>query len=99
MKYYALYDENNKLTAIGIGNSGTEITKEEYNRLLNEIRTKADLVNRLYSGEITLSEVPAEWQEEIERRVNERIAAEGTVDEQELSAEEALDIILGGANV
>ena len=40
--------------------------------------------------------VPTEWQEEIQRRVDERIKQEGTLEEQDISAEEALDIILGG---
>ena len=96
MRYYKTI-ENNTLLAIGTGPGGVEITEEEYNALLTEIRTKADLVDSLYNGEITISDVPTEWQEEIQRRVDERIAAEGEADEQELSAEEALDIILGGA--
>lgn len=96
MRYYALY-ENSALIAIGTGPGGTEITESEYNRLLTEIRTKAQLVNSLYNGEITIDHVPTEWQEEIQRRVEERIAAEGEADEQDISAEEALDIILGGA--
>lgn len=96
MRYYAQYNENNKLIAIGTGAGGTEITKEEYNRLLIEIRTKAELVNKLYNEEITIAEVPAEWQEEIQRRVDERIAAQGALAEQDISADEALDIILGG---
>ena len=95
MKYFAQY-ENGILTAIGTGLGGVEITETEYNALLSEIREKADLVNKLYSGEITIDAVPAEWQEEIQRRVNERIAAEGTAEEQDISAEEALDILLGG---
>lgn len=96
MRYYAQYNENNTLLAIGTGFGGVEITEAEYNRLLSEIHTKASLVDQLYSGAITIADVPAEWQEEIQRRVDERIAAEGEADEQELSAEEALDIILGG---
>lgn len=96
MRYYAQYNDNGTLLAIGTGYGGVEITEEEYNTLLSEIRAKAELVNQLYSGEITLSDVPTEWQEEIQRRVNERIEAEGTAEEQELSAEEALNIILGG---
>lgn len=96
MRYYAQYNKNGTLIAIGTGYGGVEITEEEYNGLLVEIRVKAELVNRLYNGEIVLSDVPAEWQEEIQRRVNERIEAEGTAEEQELSAEEALEIILGG---
>ena len=99
MRHYAQYNDSGKLIAIGTGNGGTEITEAEYNALLAEIREKADLVNRLYSGEITIDEVPVEWQEEIQRRVNERIAAEGAAEEQDLSAEEALNIILGGESV
>ena len=95
MKYFAQY-ENSILTAIGTGNGGVEITEAEYNALLSEIHEKASLVNRLYNGEITIDEVPVEWQEEIQRRVDERIAAEGAAEEQDLSAEEALNIILGG---
>lgn len=96
MRYYAQYNESGKLIAIGTGPGGVEITEEEYNRLLTEIREKAALVNQLYNGEITIDSVPAEWQEEIQRRVDERIAAEGEAAEQDIPAEEALAIILGG---
>ena len=41
--------------------------------------------------------IPADWQEDIQRRVDERIAAEGLAEEQDIPAEEALDILLGGA--
>ena len=98
MRHYAQYNDSGKLIAISTGNGGTEITEAEYNALLTEIREKAALVDKLYSGEITINDVPTEWQEEIQRRVNERIAAEGAAEEQDLSAEEALDIILGGGN-
>ena len=96
MRYYAQYNDTGKLIAIGTGLGGTEITEAEYNALLSEIREKAVLVEQLYNGEITIDDVPTEWQEEIQRRVNERIAAEGEAEEQDLSAEEALNIILGG---
>ena len=99
MRYYAQYNDSCKLIAIGTGAGGTEITESEYNTLLSEIREKAALVDKLYSGKITIDEVPVDWQEEIQRRVNERIAAEGTAEEQDLSAEEVLNIILGGGNV
>ena len=97
MRYYAQYNDFGKLIAIGTGPGGVEITESEYNALLSEIREKAALVDKLYSGEITIDEVPVEWQEEIQRRVDERIAAEGSAEEQDISAEEALDILLGGA--
>ena len=99
MRYCAHYNDSGKLLAIGTGSGGTEITEAEYNALLSEIREKAALVNRLYSGEITIDAVPVDWQDEIQRRVDERIAAEGIAEEQDISAEEALDIILGGESV
>ena len=96
MRYYKRVSDES-LLAIGTGYGGTEITEAEYNTLLAEIREKAALVDKLYSGEITIAEVPTDWQEEIQRRVDERIAAEGSAEEQDIPAEEALDILLGGA--
>lgn len=96
MRYYAQYNDSGKLLTIGTGPCGVEITESEYNALFSEIREKAALVDKLYSGEITIADVPEGWQEEIQRRVDERIAAEGEAAEQDISAEEALDIILGG---
>lgn len=95
MRYYKQISDG-VIIAVGTGPGGTEITEAEYNALLSEIREKADLVNRLYNGEINIDEVPADWQEEIQRRVDERIAAEGIDEEQDIPAEEALDILLGG---
>ena len=97
MRYFATFNDSGTLLAIGTGSGGTEITEAEYNALLYEIHEKAALVNKLYNGEITIDAVPADWQEEIQRRVDERIAAEGSAEEQDISAEEALDILLGGA--
>lgn len=93
MRYYAQYNSENILIAIGTGYGGVEITEEEYNRLLTEIRTKAALANQLYNGEITISDVPTEWQEEIQRRVDERIAAEGEAEEQPVSSDEFYSMI------
>ena len=99
MRYYAQYDDYGKLIAIGTGQGGVEITEAEYTRLLAEIREKAALVDQLYTGAITIADVPEAWREEIQRRVDERVAAEGAAAEQDTSAEEALDIILGGGGV
>lgn len=97
MRYYAQYNESGELFAIGTDCGGNEITEAEYNRLLIEIRQKAGLVDQLYNNEITISDIQVEWQEEIQRRVDERIEAEEEAEDQDISAEEALDIILGGA--
>lgn len=99
MRYYAQYNDSGALIAIGTGLCGTEITEAEYNALLSEIREKAALVDKLYSGEITIADVPEDWREEIQRRVEERIAAEAAAEDQDIPAEEALDIILGGESV
>ena len=97
MRYIAQYNDSGDLIAIGTGYGGTEITEAEYDALLSEIREKAALVDKLYSGEITIGDVPEDWREEIQRRVDERIAADGIAEEHDISAEEALDILLGGA--
>ena len=96
MRYYAKHNEFGKLIAIGTGSGGVEITEAEYNELLTMIRTKASLVDQLYNGEITIADVPTEWQEEIQRRVDERIEREANLEGQDISADEALYIILGG---
>lgn len=93
MRYYKMLN-GAYLVAIGTGAGGTEITEAEYNTLLSEILEKAALANQLYSGEITIDAVPTEWREEIQQRVNERLAE--IDDDPDLTAEEALDIILGG---
>lgn len=95
MRYYAQYNDSGKLLAIGTGAGGVEITEAEYNALLADIREKAALVDKLYSGEITLDEVPADWHEEIQRRVNERITADGEAAEQPVSGDEFLSMLEG----
>ena len=74
---------------------GEEITEEEYNTLLAEIRSKERLVAQLYSGEITIEDVPSEWREEIQRRVNERIATDEAAKDQDISGEEFLSMMEG----
>ena len=93
MRYYAQYNNSGALLAIGTGTGGVEITEAEYTRILAEIREKAALVDKLYSGEITIVDVPTDWQEEIQRRVNERIAADGEAAQQEISGDELMNMI------
>ncbi len=73
---------------------GVEITAEEYSAAFEEIKAKTDLVNQLYKSEITIDAVPAEWREEIQQRVDARLTE--IDDDPDLTAGEALDIILGG---
>ena len=83
MRYYAQYNENNTLVVIGSGLGGVEITEAEYNTLLAEIRAKARLVDDVYNGVKTLDDVPAEWRDEIQRRVTERQEAEAEPDPEQ----------------
>ena len=72
-----------------------EITKEEYDGIRAVIFEKKRWVNAAYSGEATLADVPEEWREEIASRVEKRRAEQELP--EEISMEEALEIILGSA--
>ena len=95
MRYYAKYN-GDELIAVGTGCGGTEITEEQYKTFLDEIREKAELTNKLYDEEITADDVPEKWRDEIQQRVAERKAAESEAEQQDIPADEALNIILGG---
>ena len=73
---------------------GTQITAAEYAAALAEIKAKAAWVYKICTGSAAIEDVPEEWQEEIRGRAAERQAEDTDPD---LTAEEALDIILGGA--
>lgn len=92
MRYYK-YVESNTHFFIGTGPGGTEITEAEYNELLTMICEKAALVDALYAGEITIDSIREDWREEIQRRVDERIALEGALEEQPISTEEFYSMI------
>ena len=68
MRYYKMTDADGKLTAIGTGTGGTEITVEEYTVLAEEIAEKAALVAALAAGEIMENDIREDWREEIIRR-------------------------------
>jgi hypothetical protein len=93
MRFYVKYGKGSTDYIIGTGYGGTEITEAEYNELLTMIRQKAALVDKLYNGEITIDAVPVEWQEEIQRRVDERTAAEGEDAEQDIGSEEFMTML------
>ena len=73
---------------------GVEITAEEYSAAFEEIKAKTDIANQLYNGEITIDAVQADWRDEIQRRVDERLNE--IEDDPDLTDEEALAIIVGG---
>ena len=68
MRYYKMTDADGKLTAIGTGSGGVEITAEEYAALSAEITAKAALVAALAAGEIAETDIREDWREEIIRR-------------------------------
>lgn len=74
-----------------------EITEDEYNAILADIQRKDELVDQLYRGIITIDDVPEEWREEIQQRVDELIAEQGRYEDLDIPADEAINIILGGA--
>lgn len=82
-KYYINRNDGNITLGCGDSLGGEEITKEEYDALLAEVRAKINFANKLYAGEIAIEDIPAEWQEEIQGRVEERIKAEAEAAEIE----------------
>lgn len=97
MRCFKEYDKNGYIFAIGIGDAlnGIEITKEEYEVLLSDMETKMDYIERFYRQEIGINDIPVEWQEEIQFRVDEMIEIFGPYQNQ-LTNEEIDTIILGG---
>ena len=101
MKYYKMTDPDGKLTAIGTGDGGTEITAEEYTALYTDIADKTVLVAKLAAGEITENDIREDWRVEIVRRAGEINAGADLYTENELSAmtNAELEIILVGMGV
>lgn len=68
MRYYKMTDAEGKLTVIGTGSGGVEISAEEYATFSDEIGQKTALVYALADGRISAEEVREDWREEIVRR-------------------------------
>ena len=101
MRYYKMTDADGKLTAIGTGTGGTEITTEEYAELSAEIAEKAALVDALADGRISAEEVREDWREEIVRRAAAISASADTYTREALEAmtNADLEIILAGMGI
>ena len=83
MRFYKNIN-GNYITAVGTGCGGTEITESEYNSILAVIRTKpsrTDTTDYHLTTDLT-------W---------EAFEREPEVPTDEIDAEEALDILIGGA--
>ena len=74
--------------------NGVEITALEYADALANAKKKAAWVNGICNGTATIDDAPEDWRTEISQRVADRQAQAD--DDHDLTAEEALDIILGG---
>lgn len=101
MRYYKMTDADGKLTAIGTGAGGTEITAEEYTVLAGEIAEKAKLVAALIAGEIAEADIREDWREEILRRAEALNAHDDTYTQEALEAmsNAELERILGEMGV
>lgn len=73
---------------------GIEITAEEYAAELEIIKAKVEWTRKVFSGIANIEDVPDEWREEIENNVANLQSSEE--EDDEISAEEALAIIIGG---
>ena len=74
---------------------GIEIPAAEYADAVAETKSKSAWVNGICNGTATIDDAPEDWRTEISQCVAARQAQAD--DDPDLTAEEALDIILGGA--
>lgn len=77
-------------------NGYVEVSEEDFTLLYGTDETKP-YISKVYMGEVGIDAVPAELQEAVQASVNAVIARHGPYAERELSAEEALAILTGGA--
>lgn len=74
-----------------------EVTRDQYNRALEDIRAKARLADEIFAGTKTMDDVPAEWVSDVQaniRALQAESALETEPTEQEQLAE-AARILLG----
>ena len=88
MMKYCKYKQitDNYITAIGIGYGGTEITEAEYNEIMSIIQNRPTADDKGYRLKTDLT-----WEE------YDLLPEPEPSDEDEISNDEALDILLGGA--
>ena len=86
MRYFVQYGKKNHIIAIGTGYGGTEITETEYNEIMAIIQNHPTADGKGYRLKADLTWEEYDLPPELEPS-----------EEDEISAEEALDILLGGA--
>lgn len=86
MRYYAQYNNTDKLIAIGTGPGGTEITKVEYDKIRAIIQNRPQAEGKGYRLKTDLT-----WEE------YDLPPEPEPSDDDEISDDEALSIIMGGA--
>lgn len=72
-----------------------ELTETEWYALLGTEETRP-YANKVYRGEMDISEVPEELREEVAAVVAAKVERWGLYSERELQPQEALNIITGG---
>ena len=85
MRYYKLTD-GERLTAIGTGAGGTEISAEEYAALADEITQKAALVKALADGSVSPNDIREDWREELVLRAQEAASCSGVYTQEALES-------------
>lgn len=86
MRYYAQYNDSGYLLAIGTGPGGIEITETEYNSILSTIQSRPVSDTQGYRLRADLT-----WE------AYDLPPAPEPSDDDEISNEEALNILLGGS--
>lgn len=77
------------------GNGFVEVTEEEFNLMRGTDETRP-YISKVYMGEMTIGDVPAELREAVSASVEIIIMYQGLYVERKLSAYEALEILAGG---
>ena len=86
MRYFVQYGKKNHIIAIGTGYGGTEITEDEYNKIMTIIQNRPTAEGKGYRLKTDLT-----WEEYDLPPVPE------PSDDDEISTDEALNILLEGA--
>ena len=74
-----------------------ELTETEWLALMGDETTRPHAI-KVYRGEMAIDEVPAELQAAVQAVVDTKVARWGLYSERRISADEALNIITGGAD-